>query len=401
MVNSCRGCGSSNLDDAFTLGSMPPVNLFVSTTTDPFEEFPLDVVFCNSCTLLQLKTPTDPKKLFSNYQHLSSASQTNVSHLKEVSSLVQKTLIQNSQLPILEIGSNDGSLLKEVRTWSKTLGIKTVSIDPAQNLSAEAKSSSDFHYTGFFDELSARTLKSEHGLFQFIVAVNVAAHTPNLHSFLKGVASILDQNGTFLLECTDVAPTILSGQFDTVYHEHYSYFSEYSIRKALDQVNLVAVKIEKLPTQGGSLRVFAKKSKYSEKFEAPDHTLDDFKNVANTIETFKTDFLNKLNDYKKSARTIVGLGAPARGVVILQTLKLNKDLISWIIDDTSFKQNRSIPGTGIKIQNWESLCGISDDAAFVLFSWNYKIEIIEKLKKQGIKKATILVPFPKIEEINL
>jgi SAM-dependent methyltransferase len=403
MESQCRGCGSSKLEDAFSLGTMPPVNLFIQSPTDSYQTFPLDVVFCNACTLVQLKSAADPKQLFSVYQHLSSASQTNANHLKEVSSVMEYSLIPEN-LPVLEIGSNDGSLLKETRNWSKNIGIKTVSIDPAENLSDLAKSNSDFHYCGFFDELTARTIRSEHGPFQLVVAINVLAHTPNLHSFLKGVYSVLDQNGTFLFECTDVVPTLLSGQFDTVYHEHYSYFSAHSVHKALDQANLKIVKIDRIPTQGGSLRIIAKKntSKQAEKIESSEHSLEEFKKIAEKIENFKSELTKKLTSYKSAGKTVIGLGAPARGMVLLHSLKLNSSNISWIIDDTPHKQNRYIPGTGIKIQNWDSLNDTNSSGfVFLVLSWNYKYEIISKLKQSGVKNATLLIPFPKIEELKL
>ncbi len=414
---TCKGCDSSRIELVFQLEKMPPVNLFLESKNDIFEKYPLDVFFCHSCSLLQLNPPVPAHLLFSHYQHLSSASNTNLQHLQNVSDLLKK--ISNSQSRILEIGSNDGSLLKFIKKWSKL----TVGVDPAQNLIDVSQSSAHFVYPIFFNEETALQIKNKYSEFDQIVALNVVAHTSDFISLLRGVNLLLAKNGIFIFEFSNVSDTVLQGQFDTVYHEHAYYFSAHSIQAALEKTGFQILDIEKLKTQGGSLRIFATHRATSKKIFKNDllasadanksliqilneeqkngiNDVQNYKAVQENIHLFKDQLSSKIIQYKNKKFKIIGLGAPARGIVILNTLNLPKDTLEFVIDDTPEKQNKFIPLSLTPILDWNTLKDKPKcQEIFLLLSWNYKDEVLKKLKKFR-KNGKIIIPFPEIQELD-
>lgn len=399
----CLSCNFLEIKFLFSLGSMPPVNAFIDK--DEIEEaFPLDLYICPNCFLIQLGTIVPPEKLFSNYHHTSSASAGNVLHLKNVSELLNKKGLVNKR-KILEIGSNDGLLLY----FLQAAGGEVLGVDPAKNLHSDTEKRGVNSLVGFFDENFAESMLTSYSKFDTIVALNVMAHTPTFSSALKGVKKLLSKDGFFIMENAYVLDTVLEGQFDTIYHEHIFCFSLHALIYAYEIAGLAAIDAEIIPTQGTSIRITVthkkegmKQSKnlieiLNREKKLGFKSIKKFEEAASKIIEFKSNLLKYLHTC--AGEEVVGLGAPARGVVILNYCQINSKNIQFIIDDTPLKQNKFVPGVNIPVKNWDSL-DIKKHKKFIIFSWNYAETFIQRLKSLGIS-GSVLIPFPNFSEIHI
>lgn len=408
-ITYCQGCEHTQLTRLFSLGSIPAVNHFIAADQVASEKsYPLELLFCPKCTLVQLAQQVDPKILFSHYLHQSSASKANLAHLRGVADNLRRRFGLDGNSSVLEIGANDGSMLAALRPHVK----RAVGVDPAANLADQARSAGVEMYSTFFDTNFAAEL-TQNGAEQFdvIAAINVVAHTPNFISLFQGVEKALKPNGWFFMEAAYVVETILQGQFDTIYHEHYYNFSLHALVAALAKVGLQAVAAEIIPTQGCSIRVVARRA--SEQSSELDSSLSEiletekrkgftdaarFQDAARRVTSFRSEFTARINKLVHENELVIGLGAPARGVVILNYCQIGPKQINLIVDDTLLKQGRLVPGVHIPVTSWQELKP-QGTPAFVLLSWNYKDELLDKLRQAGFK-GKILVPFPEITELE-
>jgi hypothetical protein len=406
-MRKCGSCGSNELNALFSLGKIPPVNAFLERQEIASEvAYPLDLYVCTKCLLAQIGDCVPPERLFTNYLHLSSASGSNINHLKSVSELIAKSDAALATKKILEIGSNDGTLLSFLKPKAKVV----LGVDPAKNLAIEAKKRGVETISDFFNQEKATEILKEKGKFDWVVALNVVPHTPQFTSLLKGVHALMDKGGRFFLEGAYVVDTILNGQFDTIYHEHVYNFSFHSLNFALNANGFTALDVEIIPTQGTSVRVYCARSDdaahvrpsvaallKSEK-EKGYCDIAAYELAGDKVRQFAKDFKAKIAELKKTTgKKLIGLGAPARGVVILNYCKVGVTDIEFIIDDTVLKQGRYTPGVHIPVVGWDKIDS-NDEHTYLLLSWNYKNEILKKLKERGAK-GRLLVPFPKIEEV--
>jgi SAM-dependent methyltransferase len=407
----CRGCGERGAKRLFSLGAVPLVNAFVTREEIQGEaKHELDLVYCPSCTLVQLGTVVPPEDLFSHYLHLSSASQSNIKHLEDVANAVRGRLRVGGGTRILEIGSNDGTLLSRFLAD----GARLLGVDPARNLLPLSKERGVETIVALFSERLAEEIAQRHGQFDGILGLNVVAHTPYVMPLLRGVQRLLAPQGTFMMEAAYVLPTILQGEFDTIYHEHFSCFSLHALVSAFARAGLVAVDVERIPTQGGSLRVFAQRA---EDAPAPRESVarvlreeselgvtdpSVYEAVASKVARFKHQLRGVVNELQRAHGPLIGLGAPARGVVILNTCELGPGELAFVIDDTALKQGRYVPGVHVPVRGWESLGDAEHhgDRAFLMLSWNYRDEILGKLRRH-VASARVIVPFPRLEIVDV
>lgn len=353
------------------LGGMPLVNEFLPAGSDQ-ESFPLRVGWCDRCYLVQLLDIVPPERLFRHYQHLSSAAPSNVKHLEGLAASLIDTLHPGT---VLEIGSNDGSLLRHF-TGSEVLGV-----DPALNIETQVPTVREFMST----EVARRILDTR-GKFDLVLALNVVAHTPDVLDLLRAVKMVLASDGTFVMETVDVSKTILRGQFDTVYHEHVYCFSLPSLHNALKTADLRIVGVEEIPTQGGSLRVFIKHSGGLDAVVANGMSrFEIYERVGDQAERIRGDLLAKIVWMKGR---IVGLGASARGTVIANYCGLDR-VLDCVVDDTPLKQGMIMPGTGIPVVSLED-AGPAD--GYVCLAWNYAADFRRRIPEN----AQMLVPMPEV-----
>lgn len=398
---TCVACKNPIFHRIYDFGLIPLVNNFTKNIKNAKKKYRLDIVYCNKCYLVQIKKNVNPKILFKNYKHISSGSKVNVEHLKSISKLGLN--LKNSS--ILEIGSNDNSLLKNFNNNSKIL----CGVDPS--IKKNLKGDNIHLYREFFNFKLSAKLKKKFNSFNFIFAVNVIPHVKNLENVIKGVSNLLSKKGFFIMEGVYLLNNIQKGYFDTFYHEHVSTFSLFSLNKLLRKYGLKIVTTKLLQTQGGSIRVFIT------------HINNDYKISSNTKVLFKKELnlgLNKKIYYEKlknvlykkiknlkfkidktiskiklKNKKIIALGAPARGVVITNVLDLTK-FIDHYIDDSTTKLDTFFPGTNVKVINWKNQ-NISDCQYFILLSWNYEKEIIKKLLKYKKNDFYLIKIFPKFE----
>ncbi|MBI3334491.1 class I SAM-dependent methyltransferase [Candidatus Pacearchaeota archaeon] len=403
----CKACNTPGLKRFLELGDIPPVNAFLHPDELKNEKaYPLNLAYCPNCMLAQLEEIVPPEKLFEEYLHLSASSAANLSHLKEVAELLNDRFKITSETKILEIGSNDGSLL----AFLKPFTAHVLGIDPAKNLIPLSKEKGVETLPIFFNAKRAEQLKNERGTFDFIIGLNVIPHTPNVVDLLKGVHTLLSPKGTLIMEGVYALETVLKGEFDTIYHEHVYTFSLYALKKTFAQAGLAIVDVERIPQQGGSLRVYAQRDEESKreseavtallKHEHENGWLnpETYDNVSVKVNNYKKR-LREIVDIEKKKGKLIGVGAPARGVVILNYCGLTAEDIKYIVDDTHLKHGRLTPGVAIPVKSWDALSA-EKSPVFLLLSWNYKASLLPRLKER-FPGSRVIIPFPELEVVKL
>ena len=405
----CNSCGYEGIVRFLELGEMPPVNAFIGEEEIANEEkYPLNLAYCPHCFLVQLGSIVPPDKLFRNYLHLSAGSESNVKHLKEAADYLKNRFNINKDTKLLEIGSNDGTLLSFIKNYTEGV----VGVDPAKNLAKLNEEKGINYIAEFFDTKTASKISRELGKFDIIVGLNVIPHTPNNIDLLKGARIVLKDKGVLMMEGVYALETILRGEFDTIYHEHAYTFSLHSLISLFRMAGLSVVDVEKIPTQGGSLRVFAMKDEFSEPISETVKSLleeedkmglasyEMYDRIGQKVEDYKREIRNIVDEEKKKHGKLIGLGAPARGVVIMNYCGLNKEDIDYVVDDTVLKHGKVMPGVHIPVKPFDSLENEKErDFCFILLSWNYKESFVRRLK-EIFPKFRMIVPFPKLEVIE-
>lgn len=404
----CNGCGFEEIVPFLKLGNIPPVNAFISSSEiDQEIAYPLNLAYCPHCFLVQLEEIVPPEKLFRNYLHLSAGSQQNVTHLKEVAAFLAKKYAISEEKRVLEIGSNDGTLLSFFKQYTS----QVVGVDPAKNLVSVNKEKGIDYLSEFFNTSTASLIRKEKGTFDLMIGLNVIPHTPNNIDLLKGARIILKDKGVLVMEGVYALETILRGEFDTIYHEHVYTFSLHSLIATFRMAGMKVIDVERINTQGGSLRIYAMKEEYASEisqnvfklleeekkigFDNPETYLS----VSKKVIEFKKNIKSLIEEEKKKRGKLVGLGAPARGVVILNYCGIGTDDLECILDDTSLKQGRVTPGVHIPVASFESIGSNEQKKTFILLSWNYKESYLKRLKEK-FSSFRIIVPFPKLEIVE-
>ncbi|MEK6896313.1 MAG: class I SAM-dependent methyltransferase [Nanoarchaeota archaeon] len=403
----CKSCGYEGLNRFLELGDIPPVNAFIHPEEIENEKaYPLNLAYCPHCLLVQLEQIVPPEELFRNYLHLSAGSQTNINHLKEVADYLAAAFNLNSSAKILEIGSNDGTLLEFLKKYTPNI----VGVDPARNLIQLNEEKGVDYIPEFFNTSTASHIAKTRGKFDFVIALNVIPHTPNNIDLLKATRIVLKDSGVLVMEGVYALETILNGEFDTIYHEHVYTFSLHSLASTFRMAGLKIVNVEKIPTQGGSLRVYAMKDEHArpasdavarllkEENEMGLVNSSIYDSVGSKVEKYRADLRKVIEEEKSRNGKLIGLGAPARGVVIMNYCGITKEDIEYIVDDTSLKQGKLTPGVHIPVRPIDALKS-EKDRTFILLSWNYKDSFVNRLKTM-FKRFRLITPFPKLEVVS-
>ena len=401
LEQKCRICSSKNLNLILDLGEQPPANSFIDKNelNSSESKFPLRLFWCGDCYLVQLLDIVDKEFLFKNYFYMTSASKPIVEHFKKYAQDVHKEFLEGkSDSFVVEIGSNDGSLLSEF----KKLGTKILGIEPATNLSNLANQSGITTRNDFFSsQVSKDVIKSNNA--SIVVANNVIAHIENLQDLMYGIKILIGNNGVFIFEVPYLVDLIKNLEFDTIYHEHLSYFSILPLLKLVEQFGLEIFDIRKQSVHGGTLRIFVSKKdncqiNNSVKFfinEENELGLDKIKfyqKFSTDVKELKKNLIEILIQLKKENKSIFGYGAPAKGNVLLNYCGIDTNFLDYIVDTTPLKQGKYTPGTHIPIIPPTTLKNV--DVALLL-AWNYESEILLKeniFRKNGGK---FLIPLPK------
>ena len=402
---ACRSCGGTELCEGLSLGDTPLANALLteSQLTVPEPCYPLDLVFCRLCSLVQITETVPPADLFGEYLYFSSVSDAMVSH---ASRLVQRVIRErrlNGNSLAAEIASNDGYLLQAY----KQAQIPIVGIEPATNIAAVARERDIPTVCDFFSFELVDNLIDDYGRADVIHANNVLAHVPDLNGVVQGFRRFVKDSGVIIVEVPYVRDMVDGTEFDTVYHEHLCYFSVTALTRLFDRHGLVIHDVERLGIHGGSLRIFSGISEYAAKPSRNVQRLldqeaqgnidrpDFFLTFAERVETLKIELLNLLGELREAGKTVAAYGASAKGSTLLNYFGIDATVIKFVVDRSSVKQGRYTPGTHIPIRDPEALLKERPDYVLLL-TWNFEEEVLRQqdVYRQGGGK--FIIPIPKL-----
>jgi len=404
----CRFCQNKLKIIFADLGMSPLANSYVNSIESEVGEvfFPLKTFVCEKCFLVQLGEFKSPNEIFKDYAYFSSFSSSWVNHAEQyVNSLVKKFNINKKNL-VVEIASNDGYLLQ----FFKKKNIPVLGIEPAENVAKNAIKKGIPTITKFFGSKLAIELKKSGKKVDCIIANNVLPHTPELTDFIKGLELLINPNGVIVIQFSAyLLPLIKNGQFDHIYHEHFSYFSLTTIKQILKKFKLEIIDVEELNVHGGSIRLYIKKigqtkkeSKNVKKLLKKEKEFgitkkDTYRNFQNQILEKKISIWKFFSVAKKEKKKIACYGAPAKGNTMLNYCQIGKDFINFTVDKNPAKQGKLLPGTHIPIFNLKKINEFKPDY-LVILPWNLKEEIVEEMKyiRKWGGKFVVLSPKVKI-----
>jgi len=393
--NTCRICDNKPVL-VFSLDKQPPANAFITEDEIDREHFyPLDVYYCKKCSLVQLVDIVDPEELFINYAYMTSTSTTMVRHLDELANEINKEFdVQN--VVVVDIGGNDGTLAHSF----KKLGATAINVEPATNLAKLSSAKGIITINDFMNYNVAEHIVQEHGHAKVVTATNVFAHVNDLTQLVESIKHVLSSNGILVFEVPHLLNLIIHNEFDTIYHEHLSYFSVKPLQYLFDKFNMTLFRIKEVQVHGGSIRVFVSKStreiessvnEIIKKEEANAlYAINTFMQFGNKIQKIKGDLKDLLNYIKNNKLRIVGYGAAAKGNVLLNYCKIGTDVLDYIVDNTPFKQGKLSPGMHIPIVHPNVFKNDTPDYVLIL-PWNWADEIISKEKEY---KGMWIIPIP-------
>jgi SAM-dependent methyltransferase len=403
MSYHCRSCGSEKTKRVVDLGSMPLANRLLdeSGLAKPEPCFPLDVLFCEDCALVQISETVPPEQLFSDYVYFSSVSDAVVSNAKSIADRLASERHLSKTSLVAEAASNDGYLLKHYQA----LGIQVLGIEPAQNIAAHANAAGIRTRCAFFGREGAARMKDEGLAADVFHANNVVGHVADLNGFLAGIAILLKPDGVASLEAPYVRDLIDHLEFDTIYHEHLCYFSLTSIGRALKRHGLIVSDVEHIPIHGGTLRYFVSHQGATVHARVTELLAEEekrgltgfayYSDFAQRIATLKIDLKRTLEDLKKQGKSIVAYGASAKGSTLLNTFGIGKNELDFMVDRSPVKQGRYTPGTHLKIMAPETLLEAQPDY-LLLLTWNFADEILAQQKQYLENGGKVIIPVPSV-----
>ena len=386
----CRCCGNTKLHRVVSLGYQPLANNLLKKKDEKCELYPLEVNYCNECHNCQLSVAVDPKKMFSNYLYTSSTSESFRNHFKYAAeSYIKKFKLKVKKSYILDIGSNDGIALKPF----KDLGFKNLlGIEPAKNLANLANKDKIKTFNGFLEKKNLKKIKKNADI---ILASNVFAHSDKLKEMAECMFAILSKKGIIIIEIQYLLNTLKDLTFDNIYHEHYNYWSLTSLKNFFTQFESTIFRVEKINTHGGSLRIYVKKG---QKIKIEKNVKDILKEEENfglkKVETYKKfgekvyqirkNVIKNLKKLKKTNKTIIGYGSPAKATTALNFFGLTNE-IDFVVEDNKLKHGKFIPGVKIKIKHKSSIP--KNKSIILVLAWNFFNEI--KKNNLGLSKEFI------------
>ena len=402
-IMHCRYCGSEVTQNFIDLGMSPLSYSYLNEEQINKKElfYPLHVFVCSNCLLVQLEEFESPQSIFTNYAYFSSYSKTWLEHAQEYVNMMITRFGFDEKSQVIEIASNDGYLLQ----YFKVEKIPVLGIEPATNVAKVAQEKGISTITKFFGENTAKELVDKGIEADLLLGNNVLAHVPNLNDFVKGLKILLKPNGVITMEFPHLLQLIQQKQFDTIYHEHFSYFSFLVVQKIFSSHQLTIFDVDEIPTHGGSLRIYAKHEE-NQKFKVSDNVLklnkkeyefgidkmDVYSNFQKTIELLKQQICEFFMAIKKENKTIIGYGAPAKGNTLLNYCKIGNEIINYTVDKNPYKQGLFLPGTHIPIKDPEKI-RITKPNYVLILPWNLKDEIIQQInfiREWGGKFITVI-----------
>ncbi len=370
--------------------------------------YPLHVRLCDSCLLVQLPAYVPGERIFSDYAYFSSYSDSWVAHAKRYAEAMTERLELTSDSLVTEVASNDGYLLQHFQA----AGIPVLGVEPAANVAETAMAKGIRTEVQFLGADTGREIAEAYGRADLVAGNNVFAHVPDIRSFAAGLRALVKDEGMVTLEFPHLLRLIERRQYDTIYHEHFSYLSLLTSSRALETAGLRVVDVDELATHGGSLRVYARpqeagvgptervRAVLAEEEAAGLHTAAGHDGFAPAVLKIKSDLLSFLLTVAEQGRTVAGYGAPGKGNTLLNHCGIRSDLLAYTVDRSPVKQGKFLPGTHIPIYAPEHLAETKPDYVLVL-PWNLRDEISRQLSYVGSWAGKLVFPIPELEVVSM
>ncbi len=407
MNLECRFCNTPLTHSFVDLGTSPLANSYLKreelNKMEPF--FPLHAYVCINCFLVQVPESQSPEALFGDYAYFSSYSDTWLKHAKDYTDLIVSRFGFDPQSLVIEIASNDGYLLRYFQEKS----IPVLGIEPAKNVAKVAREAGIPTLVEFFGLELSRKLVAEGKSADLVVGNNVLAQVPTLNNFVQGMKTVLKPRGIITMEFPHLMRLMEENQFDTIYHEHFFYFSFTNVEKVFAKHGLRLFDVDELPTHGGSLRIYARHENDASKPVTPKveelkkreegkgyGDLALYRSFGEKVKETKRNILEFLIQAKREGKSIAGYGAPAKGNTLLNYCGIGTDFIDYTVDRSPHKQAHFLPGTRIPIYHPDKIKETRPNYLFIL-PWNLKEEIMQQMSHVREWGGRFVVPIPKVE----
>ena len=400
---TCRVCQKNTLTEVFSFGQTPLANAFLTKKLcdEPEKFYPLTVCLCSHCSALQLGHVVNPKILFEHYVYASSTSPVFVKHFTDLASSVIRSFGLAKNDLVVDIGSNDGILLAPFRAE----GLRVVGIEPAKHFARVAIRAGIPTVAAFLSESVAREIRKTYGPAKLVTATNVFAHIDDLDEILRSVDVLLSEDGVFMIEAPYLGNLLKFGFFDLVYHEHLMHWSLSPLITLLLRFQFRCIDVQHVSSHGGSMRVFfaGKNSTHAVKpavqsFLKEEDTLhlgdaDTYRKFFKGIIANKAKLLSLLTELKEKGKRIVGYGAPAKSTTLLSFFGIGREYLTYVVDDSPYKQGLYTPGTHIPVVGGDALTQDKPDFMLIL-AWNFAESIMAKNKNFAEKGGKFIIPVP-------
>ena len=407
-MTHCIVCESTDVEMFLDLGCTTLANKFIakSELAKPEPSFPLRVGFCHECGHVQLTEIVPPGAMFSDYLYVSGVSDTLKAHLHDLSDVVVQRYRPGAKDLVVDIGCNDGTLL----TGFKRHGVRVLGVDPAENLAALTKDSGIDRHVGFFNAASAKEIVARWGQAAVMTSTNSFPHIPQLNDFLQGITTVLAPGGVFVIEMHYLTDLLEQVAFDTIYHEHVSYWALGPMMTLFARHGLEVTNAECLPLHHGQLRVCVQRQGEGKVLPAVERVLakeilkgidqfETYKRFAQQTANIKSALTTTLRKLKAQGKRIVGYGAPAKGNTLLSFLGLGPDLVEYIADRSTLKQGRYTPGTHIPVVSPDRLLAEQPDYVLLL-AWNFAEEVMAQQAEYHRRGGSFILPVPEVKIIS-
>jgi novobiocin biosynthesis protein NovU/D-mycarose 3-C-methyltransferase len=400
-VRACRVCGGSNLEVFLSLGETPLANSFVqpSRATDAEDRYPLAVARCGECGLVQLTVVVDPEIMFRDYLYESSASTPLLTHFDVLAEVVARDFVAPGAL-VVEFGSNDGLLLRSL----KRRGLRSLGVEPARNLAQRANAEGLETLSEFFAPDTAAQIRRSHGPAAAVIGNNVLAHIDDLAGVTSALDLLLAPDGVFIAEVPYLVDLLARVEYDTIYHEHLSYFHLTPLRRLFDAAGLELFDVVPLPIHGGSIRIHvarrgrrAQSRTLLEMLAAEERAglrgAAPFHGFAASVKAHRAALVDLLGMMKKDGKHLAGYGATAKGNTMLNYCDIDARTLDFIADTTSYKQGLLTPGTHIPVVPESAIAERRPDA-LLLLAWNYADSIVARHSQFLSRGGRFIHPIP-------
>ena len=403
---SCRLCGASLSETFVDLGMSPLCESYVpeDRVDGPETFYPLHVRICRSCLLVQLPVYVAGEDIYSDYAYFSSYSDSWVAHAKRYADRMTEELGLTKDSLVTEVASNDGYLLQHFAA----AGVPVLGVEPAANIAVVAREKGIPTEVFFLGPDTGRDIAQRRGRADLVAANNVFAHVPDLVGFAAGLRALVKDSGLVTIEVPHLLRLIERRQYDTIYHEHYQYYTLLTASKVLEAGGLRVIDVEELSTHGGSMRIHARpvdhageptarvKTMLDDEDAAGLHTFEGHAGFAGEVLKIKSDLVSFLFEAERDGKTVVGYGAPGKGNTLLNHCGIRTDLLAFTVDRSPHKQGMFLPGTHIPILAPEHIAEVKPDYVLLL-PWNLREELSEQLAYVREWGGRLVVPIPELE----